>query len=149
MLKKVVLGGDHLTLDVCKMVRNALSQYEIALVDCSAKSKDQVMELTELIPNVVNAVRETKDSIGVLICGTGAGVEIGANKFRSIRATLCLNGVQAKNARQYDNANVLCLGSWLTNDQAEINDIINAFLKTNFDNDPGRTHMLEEFEKFI
>ena len=71
MLKKVVLGGDHLTLDVCKMVRNALSQYEIALVDCSAKSKDQVMELTELIPNVVNAVRETKDSIGVLICGTG------------------------------------------------------------------------------
>ena len=101
------------------------------------------ISLREIIPAVCNPVRQGKAESGILICGTGAGVEIGANRFKGIRASLCTTAKQAENARIYDNANVLCLSSWLTDDPSEI---LDAWFSNKFDGDEGRSQMLKDFD---
>ena len=148
MHKTVVVGGDHFALDACEKIRATLSRHDVKFRDFSSTSTEDIRPLATLIPQVVEVVRSTENSCGILICGTGAGVEIGANKFRSIRASLCVSAEQARNARQYDNINILCIGSWMTKEQKDIDEIVTAFLDTEFDGNPERTRMLEDFDSF-
>lgn len=103
--------------------------------------------LEEFIPPLVNAVRNDPSNTGVLICGTGQGVEVGANRFSGIRASLCANAQFATWARQYDNANVLCLSGWATA-VGDVPEIMNAWLASEFDGDEGRIKMLSVFDSW-
>ena len=72
------------------------------------------------------------DQMGVLICGSGIGMSMVANRFKNVRAALCMNKKMSKLARQHNNANILVLGSRLISEQEAIKCLI-VFLKTNYE----------------
>lgn len=126
----IFMAGDHYAFPLVERIVQFLSAKDIDHENMGARSADEPVTLQQIIPAVIERVRQDPSATGVLICGTGAGVEIGANRFHGIRASLCVTPEQAKNARIYDNGNVLCLGSWLTEDPAPI---LEAWLSHEFD----------------
>ena len=73
-----------------------------------------------------------KDLLGVLICGSGIGMSMVANRFKNVRAALCMNNKMSMLARQHNNANILVLGSRLISEQEAIKCLL-VFLKTNYE----------------
>lgn len=100
-------------------------------------------QLEEMIPAVVAAVKA--GARGILVCGTGIGVEIGANRFKGVRATLATNPEMAEWSRQYDNTNVLCLSAWATKED-EVEPILEAWLESDYDGSEKRLAMLKTFD---
>ena len=140
---KLIIAGDHYTVDLMVKIEKYLSLKRIEFENVGTMDAGKKVSLQEIIPAACKAVRQGNAHSGILVCGTGAGVEIGANRFKGIRASLCVASKQAENARIYDNANVLCLSSWLTEDPSEI---LEAWLSNTFDGDTGRTQMLKDFD---
>jgi ribose 5-phosphate isomerase B len=142
---KAVVAGDHFASDLAKKLSDRLSANNVDAINIGSQSEKDEKSLQEIIPLIVNRIIADEVDFGVLICGTGVGVEIGANQFKGIRASLCRDGQQARNSRVYDNANVLCLGSWYDDDFPAI---IDAWLANAFDGDEGRIQMLKDFDSF-
>lgn len=142
---KVIVAGDHYTADLAQRVVGYLESEGIDVKNVGAVDNRKVVKLEEIIPAVIDAVRGHRVDSGILLCGTGSGVEIGANKFKGIRASLCTSPKQAEFARVYDNANVLCLGSWLT---TEPDGILHSWLTNEFDGDAARASMLAHFDNW-
>jgi ribose 5-phosphate isomerase B len=142
---KVILASDHYGHDLSVKILKILNSQGLSVSNVGSENNQDKKSLQEIIPIVAKGILSEKYDFGILICGTGVGVEIGSNKFKGIRASLCRDAKQAENARIYDNANVLCLGSWY---QDDFDDIVNAWIENKFDNDPGRIKMLEDFENF-
>jgi len=140
---KVAIAGDHYTVDLLKKVEMYLAAKGIGFINVGTMDSEKKISLQEIIPAVATKIQSHEADLGIMACGTGAGVEIGANKLNDIRASLCVLPKQAENARIYDNANVLCLSSWLTEDPAEI---LNAWFEHTFDGNEGRKKMLEDFD---
>ncbi len=139
------IAGDHYAVELMKKVERYFNSLGIDYLNLGSSSADEQMALQEIIPGVVENVRRQPGSTGILSCGTGAGVEIGANRFRGIRACLCSQPEQARNARVYDNANVLCLGSWIIENPEPI---LEAWLGSEFDGDELRAKMLKDFDSW-
>lgn len=141
---KIVIAGDHYASELMAKIKKLIEQKGFSVENKGSKSKEDKKTLQEIIPSVTLSVSNGASQFGVLACGTGVGVEIGANRFKGIRASLCRDAEQAKNARIYDNANVLCLGSWYDDD---FEAILSAWLSNEFDGDEQRTQMLQDFDK--
>lgn len=142
---KAAVAGDHYTVEVIEGLNKLLEKRGIEVINLGTKSADIKISLQEIIPAVARKIQSGEADFGILACGTGVGVEIGANRFKGIRASLCRDAEQAKNARVYDNANVLCLGSWYKDDFEQI---LIAWLDNEFDGNEKRTQMLKDFDEF-
>lgn len=140
---KAVIAGDHYTVELVQAIEGLLKARDIAVENLGTNSADVKISLQEIIPAVAHKVQSGTAEFGILACGTGVGVEIGANRHKGIRASLCRDAEQAKNARVYDNANVLCLGSWYKDD---FDHIVTAWLDNEFDGDQKRAQMLKDFD---
>lgn len=141
---KAAIAGDHYTVELMEVVKAALSAKGIEIANLGTTNSDVKISLQEIVPAVARNVQSGKADFGILACGTGVGVEIGANRFKGVRASLCRDAEQAKNARVYDDANVLCLGSWYKDD---FEAILAAWLDNQFDGDKKRTQMLKDFDE--
>ena len=104
------------------------------------------IKLEVMIPKVVKKVKEN-NSLGILSCGTGIGVDVGANKFSGIRACLASNTQIAKWSRVYDDCNVLCLAGWKCN-KKQIHNILKVWLSSSYDGDKDRQKMFSAFNKW-
>jgi ribose 5-phosphate isomerase B len=102
----VVIAGDHHTVALLKKIEAYLIGKNVDFVNVGSMDEQKKVALQKIIPAVVHPIQSHKAHAGILACGTGAGVEIGANKFSDIRASLCVLPKQAANARLYDDANV-------------------------------------------
>lgn len=142
---KIVVAGDHFTVELIDKLSRILEEKGYQVSNFGTRDPNVTISLQEIIPAVGRAVQSNEVDFGILACGTGVGVEVGANKLKNIRASLCRDAAQAKNARVYDNANILCLGSWYDDNFEQI---LDAWLNNNFDGDPGRSQMLKDFETF-
>ena len=142
----ITIAGDHYTTELIAKLKQLLEEKGFAVNDKGSASKEDKKTLQEIIPAVTKSVSNGSSQFGVLACGTGVGVEIGANRFKGIRASLCRDAEQTKNARIYDNANVLCLGSWYGDD---FEAILDAWLSNEFDGDEHRTQMLKDFDELV
>lgn len=139
-----VIAGDHYAVGLIEKLVALLEAKGFEIENLGTKSADVKISLQEIIPAVTHKVQSGEADFGILACGTGVGVEIGANRFKGIRASLCRDVEQAKNARVYDNANVLCLGSWYKDDFEQI---LKAWLDNEFDGNEMRTQMLKDFDE--
>ena len=108
----IYLGADKHGLEAIKFVEGFLKSKEIPFVNVGVENSEQNLPLVELIPRVTNEVLKDKKNIGILSCGTGVGVEVGANKLSGIRACLVTEEKMAEYARMYDDCNILCLAGW-------------------------------------
>jgi len=141
---KIVIAGDHYAVELMNEVEKYLADAGLEFENLGTMDEKNEITLQEIIPAVSRKVQSGDANFGILACGTGVGVEIGANRFNGVRASLCRDAEQAKNARVYDDANVLCLGSWYKDD---FKGILDAWIGNEFDNDEDRTQMLKDFDR--
>ena len=145
---KLAIASDHGGFELKGRIKKALLEmnYEIGDFGCeNAESCDY----PDYALKVANAVASGAAQFGILVCGTGIGMSMAANKVKGIRAAVCCTTEQAKMAREHNNANILCIGGRvLHEEQAE--QIVKTFLTTNFSNEERhlrRVNKIMEIEK--
>jgi len=126
----IAIGTDHRGLDYKKFVISLLDEMGYNSKDFGTYTADAV-DYPDIAKVVCEAVIESKFDFGILICGTGIGMSIAANKIKGIRAALCCDTFSAQRARLHNNANVICLGS--ERGESGVKDILTTFFSTGFE----------------
>ena len=128
MIETIFIASDHAGFDLKKQILNSI---KADLIDLGAESEDRV-DYPDYAKKLVSKINSTENSKGILICGSGIGMSISANRDNNIRAGLAFEPEIAKLMRQHNDANVLVLpGKYMNIQKALI--CINKFLTTNFE----------------
>ena len=127
---RIAIGCDHRGMDLKQFVVKLLAKSGYSHEDLGCYTTEPV-DYPDIAKTVAEAVVDGRFKYGILICGTGIGMSIAANKVRGIRAALCHNAFSAKRARQHNDANILCLAS--EEGKALIPAIVETFLTTEFE----------------
>ena len=128
---KIALGGDHAGFLYKKEILEMLTTYQHEVQDFGSYS-DESVDYPDYVHPLAKAVENQEFDFGILVCGSGNGVAITANKHQGIRAAICWNIELAKLARQHNNANVIALPArFVTLDLAK--EMVNTFLNTAFE----------------
>ena len=106
---KYYIGADHAGIDIKAFVKELFESLGHEVEDLGPYNKDRV-DYPDFAAKVCEAVLTNGGTKGILICGTGLGMSMAANKFDGIRAALCHNEYSAAMAREHNDANILCLG---------------------------------------
>ena len=129
--KPVAIGADHAGFQYKERIVDLLKINNIAYKDYGTYSADSA-DYPDFAHPVSSAVENGEAACGILVCGSGNGVAITANKHQGIRAALCWLAELAKLARQHNNANVLCLPQRFV-DPDDALEMVDVFLKTEFE----------------
>lgn len=140
MKKIVAIGNDHAGTDLKRRVI-AKFKDDFEFVDCGTDGEESV-DYPDYSKKVCDMLLENKAEFGILICGTGIGMSLAANRNKGIRAALCFHSLMAKLARQHNNANILCIGSRMIGMDVAF-DCVKTFGETSFE---GGRH-LKRIEK--
>jgi ribose 5-phosphate isomerase B len=128
---RIALGADHRGFRLKERLKARLVARGHRVTDMGTDGQDSV-DYPDYAARVANAVADRKAQRGILICGTGIGMSMAANRVRGVRAALCHDVRLARMSRLHNNANVLCLGGdVLAVDRA--NRIVDAWLRTEFE----------------
>jgi ribose 5-phosphate isomerase B len=127
---RVTLGADHAGFEMKQDLLAALSARGHEVVDVGTHSTAPV-DYPDYAQAVITAMQEGRSDRGVLVCGSGAGVSIAANKFPGVRASVCHDGYTAHQAVEHDDMNVLCLGARVVGINVA-REIVEAFLGATF-----------------
>ena len=144
MINKILIGSDHAGFELKEKLKIYLRSQNFELEDVGAFSSDSV-DYPDFAHSLCKNI--TSDNRGILICGSGNGVNMVANKYNSVRAALCWNNEIASLARLHNNANVLSLPArFIDEDQARM--IVDIFLSTKFEGGrhEARINKIREFE---
>ena len=134
---KIAIGSDHAGFELKQYLFIELNNLGYEMINCGTESEASV-DYPDIAQSVANAVNTAGFDQGILICSTGVGMSIAANKIKGIRAALCHDTFAAKRARQHNDANILCLrGENIDTDSAL--EIVRVFLYTDFE---GGRHIL-------
>jgi ribose 5-phosphate isomerase B len=128
---KVFLGGDHAGFALKEELETALGELGHEAVDLGTHDTESV-DYPDFGHAVARAVLETEGSLGVLVCGTGIGISMAANKHPGIRAAVCQDPYSARMARQHNDANVLCMGARIVG-SGLARDVLESFLGAKFE----------------
>ncbi|HXQ51952.1 MAG TPA: ribose 5-phosphate isomerase B [Stellaceae bacterium] len=131
MPELVAIAADHAGFELKTLLAAELETLGYTVLDLGTHSRESV-DYPEYAGALVNALVEGKAHRGVLICGTGIGVSIAANRSHAIRAALCHDGSSARLARQHNDANVLVLGARLIGPETA-KDCLRIFFSTPFE----------------
>ena len=134
---RIALGNDHRGLELKKDIIDFLGGLGHEHEDFGSHDTASV-DYPDIARDVAEAVSAGKYDYGILVCGSGIGMCIAANKIKGIRAAMCRDVFDATRARQHNDANVLCLGSDITA-PGPARDIVRTFLTTDFE---GGRHLL-------
>jgi len=127
---KIAIGSDHAGFALKEQLRRHLDAKGISVVDCGTDS-DQSTDYPDYALHVAKLVGSNEVDAGVLICGTGIGMSMTANKIRGVRAAVCVTTEMARLSREHNNANILCLGARLTDEEAAFR-ILETWLNADF-----------------
>lgn len=134
---KIAIGSDHGGYELKDMVVSYLQNNGHDVTDCGCTSLDSV-DYPDFAEKVCSEVLSGSCDAGILICGTGIGMSIAANRYRDIRAALCHDSFTARMSREHNNANVLCIGARVTGSEVAL-DMVGAWVNTDF---AGGRHQL-------
>jgi ribose 5-phosphate isomerase B len=129
--KKIAVGSDHAGYEAKERARRVLEELGAEVSDKGTDGAQSV-DYPDFGAAVGRAVAGGEVEQGVLICGSGIGVSIAANKIRGVRAAVCWNEETARLARQHNDANVLCIGARFIEPELAAR-MIRAFVETDFD----------------
>lgn len=128
---KVAIGSDHGGFLYKEKVIEYLKSRNIPFIDLGTHTRE-ACDYPEIARAVAERVISGKSNRGILICGTGIGMSIAANKVRGIRAALCGDTYSARVSRAHNNANILCIGERVIGEHLAL-DIVDIWLKTGFE----------------
>ncbi len=143
----IVIGADHGGYKLKEEIKKYLDEKEIKYVDKGTHSEESV-DYPQIAKEVAKEVSTKKADIGILICRSGIGMAMCANKFKGVRCAPCYKEQTAKFSRMHNNANVLALGA----DYVSVNEaicILRQFLATQFEGGrhEARVNLISEIEK--
>ena len=127
---RIAIGGDHRGLELKQSIIELINATEHDCEDLGTYTSESV-DYPDIAREVAEAVVRDDFDYGILICDTGIGMSIAANKVNGIRAALCRDDFSASRARQHNDANILCLRTGGTPDT--VAEIVNAFLSAEFE----------------
>jgi ribose 5-phosphate isomerase B len=127
---KVAIGCDHAAYDMKEMVKHLLQSQNYEVIDCGTYS----IERADYPDYAIKVAKEVinQNIPGILLCGSGIGVSIVANRFKGIRAALCRTPDDAEMSKKHNNANVLCLGARV-NTEVELKKIVETWFASSFE----------------
>lgn len=128
---RIVIASDHGGYELKEVLRKALSERGLEVEDLGCHSTDSV-DYPTYAHAVAEAVSAGRAELGVLVCGTGLGMSIAANRHPGVRAALCGDTFSARMSRAHNDANVLCLGGRVVGQGLAL-DVLDAFLGGSFE----------------
>ena len=128
----IALGCDHRGLELKQAINSLLKEKGHETKDFGCYN-DSSVDYPDIARDVAKAVTSGQFAQGILICGTGIGMSMAANKVKGIRAALCGDAISGSKARQHNDANILCLGADIIGEELAL-DIVSAYLTTDFEN---------------
>ncbi len=130
-IKNIVLASDHAGFKLKEEIKNFLIKKRNKVLDLGTKNTKSV-DYPDYAHLLSKSMKKNKKQFGILICGSGAGMSMTANKHKNIRAALCYNIKSTKLSRSHNDANVMTIGSRLIKKRVALK-CVDTFLKTNFD----------------
>ena len=127
---KIAVANDHRGIEAKEQVKAIVSQLGHECLDLGSNDESPV-DYPDVAYEAAKAVSESTADRAILVCGTGIGMSITANKLKNIRAALCYDELNARISRQHNNANILCLSGDLLGAQA-LRKIVEVWLNTEF-----------------
>ncbi len=146
---KVAVGSDHAGFDYKEIVKKYLEEKGYQVIDKGTYSKESV-DYPVFGEAVGKAVASGEADMGIVICGTGIGISISANKVPGIRAALCTNEYMARMARKHNNANILAFGARVLGIDVALG-IVDQFFSTQFEGGrhERRVNLITDIEKEV
>ena len=129
-IKRVLLASDHAGFKLKDKIKRFLIKKGNTVLDLGTKNTNSV-DYPDYAHLLSKKMKNNKSQFGILICGSGIGMDMAANKHKNIRAALCYNTKSTKLSRQHNNANVMTIGARLTKKKVALK-CVNTFLRTNF-----------------
>ena len=143
----IAIGSDHGGYKLKEEIKKYLDEKEIKYVDCGCISEERV-DYPDIAKSVAEKVQNKECEEGILICRSGIGMSIAANKFKGIRCAKCDNEEEAKFSRMHNDSNVLALGAdYISTSEAVC--IVRAWIATKFEGGrhQERVKLIDEIEK--
>ena len=141
-MERIIIGADHGGYDLKEKIKEYIKGLGYEVEDLGTDSDDSV-DYTDYAQKAAKAVQQ--QGRGILICGTGIGMSIAANRFSGVRAALCHDEETARLAREHNNANILCMGGRIL-DQETAKKITKVWLETKFSGDQRHKRRLEKID---
>ena len=130
-MKKIFISSDHAGFKLKEAIKDYLSNKKIKFEDLGQMT-DSSVDYPDYAHKVAKKVKLNKRYIGILVCGSGTGMNIAANKHKNIRAAQCFNAKSTKLSRLHNDANIITLGSRLLTKKNALN-FVGVFLNTKFE----------------
>jgi len=129
---RIVIGSEHAGFSLKEKILEYLDNKGCQIDDLSLNPDEtSTLDYTHVAARISKKVMEGEYELGILICGTGIGMSIAAGKFPGIRAALCTNEFSARMAREHNDCNVLCLGTWNVGERLAYQ-IVDTFILSSF-----------------
>jgi len=146
---RIYIGADHNGFDYKQTIIKYLEAEGHEVIDGGDIKRDDNDDFPQFAGQVATAVLGSgNDTRGILICGSGQGMCMAANRFKGIRASLCWNQEEARSARNDDDSNILCLSARYTKLE-DAKGIIKTWLDTPFANAPRFTRRLKQLDELV
>jgi ribose 5-phosphate isomerase B len=129
--KLIAIASDHAGFALKEALKLALGRWGVAFEDLGTKSEAST-DYPDYAHAVASGVEQGRYRLGVLVCGTGLGMSMAANRHRGVRAAVCTEAYAARMTRQHNDANVLCLGSRIVG-PGLAEEILKTFLEGSFE----------------
>jgi ribose 5-phosphate isomerase B len=137
----IYIGSDHGGFTTKEFLKEQLNRRKIPFVDCGCDGSS--VDYPDIAEDVCRKVLKDAENRGVLVCGTGIGVSIAANKIAGVRAALCADYYSAKLTRLHNDSNVLCLGGRTIGEEVAW-ELLNVWLCTEYSGDTRHTMRVEK-----
>ena len=131
LFKKVCIASDHGGYILKEAIKDLLLKKNISIIDLGPFEKKTV-DYPDYAKKIAKRIKAKKSDVGILVCGSGTGMAISANKTKNIRAAVCYNTKSTILSREHNNANIIALGARLTNKKLSLK-LVEIFLKTKFE----------------
>ena len=130
-MRKISISSDHAGFKLKESIKNFLIKKKFLVLDLGPRD-DRSVDYPDYAKKLAKNIISKKSDTGILVCGSGIGMAMSANRFKKIRAAVCYNAKSTKLSRSHNNANIIAIGSRLTNKNLALK-LVMIFLKTKFD----------------
>ena len=130
-MRKISISSDHAGFELKESIKKFLIKKKFLVLDLGPRD-DRSVDYPDYAKKLAKNIISKKSDTGILVCGSGIGMAMSANRFKKIRAAVCYNVKSTKLSRSHNNANIIAIGSRLTNKNLALK-LVMIFLKTKFD----------------
>ena len=131
LFKKICIASDHGGFNLKEAIKDFLIKKNLSIIDLGP-TKNKTVDYPDFAKKLANRIKARKSDVGILVCGSGTGMAISANKIKTIRAAVCYNVKSTRLSREHNNANIIALGARLTSRKLALK-LVDIFLRTKFE----------------